>query len=100
MQHQYQAMMQAQFTPGFQGGFMPNSFAQHGRMHDDGTTYYDQRLQGNTVKHNQSFQNEALKRKARILEIRKPRAQSHLSNEKTGIYNHWNIKFKDDIYEV
>jgi hypothetical protein len=57
-------------------------------------------LQGKTVKHNQTFQNEALKRKARILEIRKPRAQSHLSNEKTGIYNHLNIKFKDDIYEV
>ena len=69
-------------------------------MHDDGTTYYDSRLQNKTVKHNQTFQNEALKRKARILEIRKPRAQSHLSNEKTGIYNHLNIKFKDDIYEV
>jgi hypothetical protein len=46
---------------------MPNSFA-HGRMHDDGTTYYDSRLQGNSVKQDLSFQNEALKRKARILE--------------------------------
>ena len=68
MQHQYQDMMQAQFTPLFQGGFMPNYFAHHGRMQADGTTYYDLGLQGNSVKQDLSFQNEALKRKARILE--------------------------------
>ena len=64
---------------------MPISFAHHGRMHDDGTTYYDSRLQNKTVKHNQTFQNEALKRKARFLEIRKPATTSHLSNERSGV---------------
>ena len=59
---QFHAMMQAQSTSGFQGGFMPNSFAQHGRMHDDGTTYYDMRLQGNSVKQDLSFQSFILKR--------------------------------------
>jgi len=85
MQHQYQDMMQAQSTSGFQGGLMPNSFAQHGRMHDDGTTYYDQRLQQQMPNTKLSFQNEALKRKARILEIRKPATTSHLSNERSGV---------------
>jgi len=63
---------------------MPNSFA-HGRMQDDGTTYFDQRLQGNTVKQDLSFQSFILKRKARILEIRKPATTSHLSNERSGV---------------